>query len=250
MESLYIVPTEPRSGKSVIALGMMELLLRNYKNVCCFRPIVKNADEDNDFNLITTYFKLDQPKQNCYAYTLDEAWDLINLGKHDSLLEGIFHKFKRIESEYDFVLCLGTDFESVAQSFEVDLNADIAKFINVPLMIVSNGKNKNLHDATNSALMAVESFQEKDTDVFALVVNQFEKDHPSALVHDLKKKITDQNILVYCLPNTPELGLPTISDVIECLDAKLLYGQTKIDRHVKKLYHCSHATSRCFETHG
>ncbi len=233
MKSLYIVPTEPRSGKSVVALGMMELLLRNYKRVCCFRPIVKSASDDNDFNLINTYFKLEQARQDSYAYTLEEAWDLINLGQHDALLEGIFNKFKRIESEYDFVLCLGTDFEDLIQSFEVDLNADIAKFIGVSLMIVSNGKNKNLHEATNSALMSLESLQEKDTDVFALIVNQFAGDDPRALVYEIKKKVADQTLLVYCLPDAPELGLPTISDVVECLDAQLLYGQSKIDRHVK-----------------
>ena len=119
MKSLYIVPTESRSGKSVIALGMMELLLRNYKRVCCFRPIVRNAEYDNDLDLITTYFELEQPKKDHYAYTLDEAWELINLGKQDALLEGIFNQFKRIESEYDFVMCLGTDLEGLNQSFEV-----------------------------------------------------------------------------------------------------------------------------------
>ena len=50
--SLYITTLAPRSGKSVISLGMMELLSRRIRKVGFFRPIVRTHDEsDNDIDL-------------------------------------------------------------------------------------------------------------------------------------------------------------------------------------------------------
>jgi phosphate acetyltransferase len=51
-KNLFITATEARSGKSVICLGVMELLLRNIERVGFFRPFI-NVDpatnkKDND----------------------------------------------------------------------------------------------------------------------------------------------------------------------------------------------------------
>ncbi len=38
---LYVAGTEPRSGKSAIILGLMELLTRNIKKVAFFKPLIE-----------------------------------------------------------------------------------------------------------------------------------------------------------------------------------------------------------------
>ena len=42
--NLYIAATEPMSGKSVVALGVMELLSRRQARLGFFRPVVARAD--------------------------------------------------------------------------------------------------------------------------------------------------------------------------------------------------------------
>ncbi|PID72911.1 MAG: hypothetical protein CR992_00935 [Desulfobacterales bacterium] len=37
---LYVAGTEPRTGKSAIILGLMELLSRNIERVAFFRPLI------------------------------------------------------------------------------------------------------------------------------------------------------------------------------------------------------------------
>ena len=39
-KNLYITAAEGKSGKSAIALGMMQLLLRSIRKVAFFRPII------------------------------------------------------------------------------------------------------------------------------------------------------------------------------------------------------------------
>ena len=62
-KNLYITATEPKSGKSAIALGVMQLLLRDIRKVTFFRPVISEAagpeGRDHDINLILTHFDLD-----------------------------------------------------------------------------------------------------------------------------------------------------------------------------------------------
>ena len=60
--SLYIASIEPESGKSIVALGIMEMLSRRVGRVGYFRPIIPTAlKRDNDIELIRQRYHLDRP---------------------------------------------------------------------------------------------------------------------------------------------------------------------------------------------
>ena len=83
-KNLFILPTEAKSGKSVIALGLMEMLHKDISKVGFFRPIV-NLDPKTglnpDIELIRTHFHLDIAYEDIYAYTFQEANELLNQEK-------------------------------------------------------------------------------------------------------------------------------------------------------------------------
>ena len=59
--SLYITPTETRSGKSLIVLGIMQLLLKDIRIVGFFRPIINPSEKgalDHDINLVLANFNI------------------------------------------------------------------------------------------------------------------------------------------------------------------------------------------------
>lgn len=149
-KNIYITAVEPNSGKSAIALGVMEFLIRNLKKVAFFRPIISVPGElkqnDNTIHLISDYYHLEQPYEDMYAFTLDQAKSLMADGKHAVLLEGILDKYKALESANDFVMCLGTDYSDISSAFEFDLNAEIANNLGCPLLIVSNARDKGLEE--------------------------------------------------------------------------------------------------------
>ncbi len=66
------------------------------------------------------------------AFTFDKAQHLISEHKTGKLVEGILTKYKALESKHDFVLCLGTDFESDSAAFEFELNVEIANNLSRP----------------------------------------------------------------------------------------------------------------------
>ena len=50
--SIYLTTIEPYSGKSLVSLGIMELLLRRTPNVGVFRPVIEvPPDKGQDKNI-------------------------------------------------------------------------------------------------------------------------------------------------------------------------------------------------------
>ena len=47
---LYIATMEARGGKSVVALGIMELLSRRLNKIGFFRPIIPDVEKDNNIS--------------------------------------------------------------------------------------------------------------------------------------------------------------------------------------------------------
>ena len=80
-QNLYITATEERSGKSVIVLGVMQMLVKEVHKVAFFRPIISDTepgDEDPDISLVLDHF--DDPSDFfcelrnvfcCYAVVAD-----------------------------------------------------------------------------------------------------------------------------------------------------------------------------------
>lgn len=173
-KTLYITAAGPHSGKSAIALGVMQLLSTQTSKIAVFRPIIAQPEfdkKDSAINLFLEYFKLEQNYCDTFAYTEDEAYDIINRDSKSALEESILKKFKALEAKYDFVLCLGTDFRGKDAAFEFELNADIAGNIGAPVLLVVSGKDKNLPELRQIIHMSMETMT-SHCDLVTTVINR------------------------------------------------------------------------------
>ncbi len=85
-KGLYIATIEPRSGKSLISLGLMDGLLSRMAKVAYFRPIInegKKSKVDNHLQLILQTFDFKETYSSAYSYTKQQMIQLVNLGKKD-----------------------------------------------------------------------------------------------------------------------------------------------------------------------
>lgn len=232
--NLYITPSEARTGKSAVVLGMMQLLLRQVRKVAFFRPIIGEPvlyDRDHDINLVLQHFKLSQPYTDTFAYTLDEARALINSGQRTLLLENILKKFRELSNSYDFVLCEGTDFMHKDSAFEFELNADIAANLGCAVMLIGNGERKTADEIITSTQSTVDLLEEKGLDLVSVLVNRATLDEETRKTIALS--ITCRSCvvppLIYVLPDDPILAKPTMEDVKKWLNAQVLYGHGRMD---------------------
>ncbi|MFH2091903.1 MAG: phosphate acetyltransferase [Pseudomonadota bacterium] len=235
-KNLYITATEALSGKSAISLGVMETLLRNIRKVGFFRPFIStNPDSgkrDNDIELIRRHFNLDFEYHEMFAYSTSEIDNLLSSGKQEELLDTILVKYQAMEKKCDFILCEGTDFVGSSSSFEFDVNAEVANNLGCPVLLVASANSKTASATFHAAELAFESFAKKGCHVIATVVNRCPPDQLIEIENLLKAHPLMSKQLIFPIPNIPVLGKPTIGEIAKITNAKILYGEDKLQRHV------------------
>ncbi len=144
-KSIFIATSEPYSGKSIIALGLVNMLLGKTKKVGYFKPIINydpKEKKDEHIATVTEHFNLDVSYDDTYAYTRSEALQMIQNKRRGEMIDTIINKFKKLEDAYDFTIIEGSDFEGEGIAFEFDSNIAIAKNLGTPVIIVIPGDNK------------------------------------------------------------------------------------------------------------
>jgi phosphate acetyltransferase len=234
--SLYIAAIAPGSGKSVVALGLMELLSRRIRRVGYFRPIVHSIKEpDNNIRLIKSRYSLDLAYEEMFAYTHDEARNLVADGQEEILFKNILTKYKQLQRKCRFVLCEGTDFTGVGSAFEFEFNAEVANNLGAPILALVNARSKSVDEIVDTVQVANELFEEKGCTVVATIVNRVDR-KAIAEVNDQIQKIGLKTEPIYLLPEEPSLVKPTVGEISRSLEAQILQGEPKgLNREVHDL---------------
>ena len=234
--SLYITATEAESGRSVVSLGLMEMLLRQIRKVGYFRPLIKGGDESNKrdvrIQLISSHFNLDAPYEKMYGFKMEEARNRVAETGQGAVLEEIIGKFRKLKETCDFVLCEGTDFESASAAFEFDINAEISKNLGCPVLLVAKAWQKTVDDVLRSTRLTMEFLAEKGCPVVATIVNRADPRKAGAILNALKEKVLTGSQLRYVIPEEEYLGKPTVRELARILGAEVLWGEEHLNRHV------------------
>jgi len=224
---LYIASMEARSGKSVVALGVMEMLSRRLNKIGFFRPVIPDVAQDNNINLISSRYLLEQPYEAMYAFSHDQAQDMVADGKYDTLLKTVLGKFKTLERQCKYIVCEGTDYTGVSSAFEFDFNAEVANNLGCPILVVLNGRGKIPADVIESVRFARESFESHGCTIMATIVNRVDPKE----VETVEKKLTasvSKSSPVYILPEDPLLSKPTVGEIATALECQILQGDVDV----------------------
>ncbi len=233
-KAIYVATTEPNSGKSIVSLGLMQLLLGKTAKVGYFRPIIDDYAEDsidNHIDTVLTYFEVDQTFEDAFAYTRSQVVQLKNMDRDDEILGHIIDKYKAIEDRFDFVLVEGTDFSGEGAIIEWDINVLIAKNLGIPAVIIANGVAKPLQELVGNLYLAYDSFSEKGVEVLLAVANKVQPENRKLVVSGLRKKLP-KKVLIGAIPHNKFLASPTIQEIRQQLSGKVLFGSDFLNNKV------------------
>lgn len=225
-KGLYIATIEPRSGKSLISLGLMDALLSRMAKVAYYRPIInegKKSKTDNHLQLILQTFQLNEKYGNAFSYTKQQMIQLVNLGKKGEVIDTIMNDYKKLEEEFDFVLVEGSDFEDEVSVFEFEINLQIAKNLGLPVLINASGDNA-AEDLIQNLEMAYRSFVSKEVGVMAIVTNKIQEKNRASIYEGIKK-FTAPTVQVFAIPVNESLSNPSVREVVDALNGKVLFGE-------------------------
>ena len=230
-KGLYIATLEPHSGKSLITLGLMRTLLGKTVKVGYFRPIInekKSGDRDNHIETVLKYFDLKLRYEDAFAYTRSEVIQKQNDGQSGEVIDTIIRKYKKLEEEFDFVLVEGSDFSGEGSVFEFDENVTIAKNLGLPVIIVASGRGKTKEGLMGTLQMAYQTFIRKEVRVLAMVSNKIEFANLPVATNGMREFLPD-DVAVFAIPLVDTLANPTLKEIVEELDGKILFGAEYLD---------------------
>lgn len=233
--AIYLASNEPYSGKTLIALGLLNMLADKTKRTAYFKPVINEEPvdgKDPHIETIVSHFGLDIDYRDTYAFTRDEVLRYRTEGNTAYVIDEIIAKFKKLEENYDFVLVEGTDFLGDVLAFEFDANIAIAKNLGIPAILISSAEGKNdVEDIIAHVLSNYQSFSDREVQVLNVIVNKIS----SELVSDVKSILVKRlpgNVLSSVIPINDDMKNPTMKEIIEAVDGKVIFGQNNLYNQV------------------
>jgi phosphate acetyltransferase len=231
--NLYITGIEPESGKSLVALGLMETLAGRAQRAGFFRPIVAGGDErDSQIELIRRRYALETDYEQMYALSAGEAHSMIAAGRHAELEQRVFDAYKRLEPRFEVIVCEGTDFAGMLPALDFELNASLANQLGCPVLVVIKGT--SVPGIASSVRVARASLAHAGCSLFGVIVNRV----PGVLLAEMRAHsvVYDPGEPMYVLAENPSLRHPTIAQVAKELDAAVLAGgEVRLQQEVREV---------------
>ena len=230
-KGIYIASIEDHSGKSVVSLGLMQNLLGKMPKVGYFRPIIEGNGIDNHTEIMISHFDLKIDYEQAIGITRSVAVNLINSGETGKLIDLIIAKYKQLEELSDFVLVEGTDFTGDGNLVELDINVLIAKNLGLPVILIGNGIGKTKDDLTSSMKLAYNSYHQKEVQIIAIINNKILPENLE-VANTAMRSFLPKNIEAYAIPRIDSLLNPTMKEVADALNAKVLFGGEFLENQI------------------
>jgi phosphate acetyltransferase len=220
--ALYLTTIEPFSGKSIIALGLMNLLAGKTEKIAYFKPVVstQRTQIDSHLNTISKHFGLTTPYNEMFSFTRDEVVMHQNAGRKAFIIDTIIEQFKKLQEKNDFVVVEGTDFMGDTSNLEFDGNISIAKNLGLPVVLIVKGEGKTVKEITDISETTAKSFLDEGVQILTVVANKVDPDKENEIKAQLQKKLPN-GIIPTTIPQNKDLGNPTMKEILESVGGKV-----------------------------
>lgn len=215
---IYLSAMTQNSGKSLVALGLADSLIKRTDRVGYFRTIFKGDSEANDpmLQLIRRNFGL-SALQARGGVSLERCRELLAEGKHDEMSSTMVSVYSEMTDNCDVIIVDGTDLLAHnAATVEFDLNAQFARDLGIPVVAIIGAQDSTVNDAVNAVDVARTELTGAKVDTMALIVNRCAPEQREELLNSVKRGPSQRP--VYVIPEIPELAVPSVSEVVDALD--------------------------------
>ncbi|WP_439901811.1 phosphate acetyltransferase [Microbacterium azadirachtae] len=246
-KSILITSVEGHSGKSLIALGVIDALSRATARVGVFRPVTRSRDRDDVLEMLLSRTRIGLSAQDCIGVGYDELH-----ADPDAALGRIVERFHAVEAQCDAVVILGSDYTDVAGAAELGVNARIAANLGAPVLLVLGGRDTAGHGERLGATAArtpaqlgqlarlgVAELAQERAVLSAIIVNRAEPgqaDDIRAEISAVLRERRDESsgeVPVWVVPEDPPLVAPSVRGVLQALGGRLARGDEELlDREV------------------
>lgn len=231
-KSVYVITSDSYSGKSLVSLGVMQMIMRNTPKVGYFKPILESKSrKDNHITTMLSHFKIDMDYEDAYVFSRKEVVALKNKGKIGEVYDTIIKRYKALESKFDFVLIEGADLLGESNVFDINFNASLAQSLNIPVLVVLKDSFTNEDELVDHIHMEINDLIDNEVQILGMFVNKAQN-YTDATRKRLQKEF--KNIHFSFIPVEADLSRPTLKEIADELGAHFLYKGDNINVITKK----------------
>ncbi|GAA4198054.1 phosphate acetyltransferase [Microbacterium oryzae] len=233
--SIYITSAEGHSGKSTVALGVLDALSRATPRVGVFRPIARSTDErDYVLEMLLDHDGVDLAYDECVAVTYDDV-----RADPEAALARIVERFKAVEAKCDAVVVLGSDYTDVGSPAELAYNARVAVNLGTPVLLVLGGRAhqggseqlgttsaRTPEEVAQIAALAVPELARERAELLATVVNRADDARRDDIIRAVRQ--ATPSAPVWAVPEDRMLVAPSMGDVLRAVGGRLIHGDEEL----------------------
>ncbi len=207
-KSIFLMSSEPGTGKSIVSLGVLAALLTHFKKVAYYKPVATLDPATN---------------QDPYVALIQKQFGLPDASIQTGN-QNMIETYRKLAAEHDFVLVEGLDYTGDNPSADFMANLSIAKSIGCQIMLVEKGK---------SLTSVLATIADEGLTVLNLILNHVDMmNQEKALRDELMGAFGKQIASFSLIPNNPVLARPSMKEVAHKLKAEVFQGQDQLHRTV------------------
>ncbi|MQA96412.1 MAG: AAA family ATPase [Streptosporangiales bacterium] len=214
--SVYVAASDAASVKSVVALGLMELLTGRLGGAGVFRPVVRAGERDPVVELLRGRY----PVPGTYEDSVGVTYDDVHADPENALTT-IVERYHALARRCPAVIVVGTDFTDVGAPTEFTFNARVAVNLASPILLVVNGLGRSGHQVASAAELARTELTAAHATVLGVIANRVAADE----VPVARQELSGLGVPAYALPEMPRLMAPTVDELMRACDGELLLGE-------------------------
>jgi phosphate acetyltransferase len=221
--SVYVAAAEGASVKSIVALGLLDLLTRRVDRVGVFRPVTPSPEQDLVVDLLLAHPAVRQGREQAIGLTYAQVH-----ADPSAAHAEIVRRFAELRRQFDAIVVLGSDYADVATPGELTFNAQVAADLGAPVVLVVSGRDREPGQVRAVAGVALAELAAAHAQVIAVIANRGE---PADLDTVRSALESLPGMPVGVIPEVPVLVAPTVRALLDACQARLLRGSEEwLDR--------------------
>ncbi|MET8650066.1 phosphate acetyltransferase [Nocardia aurea] len=218
--TVYIASPEGDTGKSTVALGVLQMLCASTARVGVFRPITRSTDEpDYILELLLEHSTADID----YAQAVGVTYEQVHADP-DAAISEIVMRFHEVARVCDAVVVIGSDYTDVASPSELRFNARIAVNLGAPVLLVVRGSDRTPEEVRHLVDLCVSELDQEHAQLVAIIANRCE---PGELT-EICSALGSFEVPSWTLPEVPLLIAPTMAELCTAVDGEIYSGEPEL----------------------
>ncbi|WP_431971154.1 phosphate acetyltransferase [Nocardia sp. bgisy134] len=218
--TVYIASPEGDTGKSTVALGVLQMLCATTARVGVFRPITRSTTEpDYILELLLEHSTADID----YAQAVGVTYEQVH-SDPDAAISEIVMRFHDVAKVCDAVVVIGSDYTDVASPSELRFNARIAVNLGAPVLLVVRGSDRTPAEVRQLVELCASELHQEHAALVAIVANRCDPDD----LNEICSVLSDFDVPSWSLPEVPLLIAPTMAELCEAVDGEMYSGDHEL----------------------